>query len=342
MADDDDLDFLLGQLSAPAASTASTQPSGAISELDAMLSEAPSHSGEQHGALASPGEDENVDSLLAELEDTRQSLLFTHGNSAVLKSAPPVSVKSAPAKAHDVLGEADRLLYALSVHGIAPVSSVSSGPVLLSVPAAPAAATSPDDAEFDGLLSALDAPAPVAPAPASSHYGQLPSKPPALPIVDAAPLPPADDYDEIGQLLNDLEEPPPTADAAAAAAMAESARVLKAVLAAREDYEAAVGDTVYAAQEQTGTVDDAILTLSTACRAFVTVVREERRAFDDESQQRLGESLVVISKGTKGLALAAQAFGTVPAAAAKLEGILEILQKQLEKIWATVQRAVAR
>lgn len=352
---DDDLDLLLGQLSAPAASSSTSTPTpaaGAISELDAMLSHSPSFSspsssGLTAGALAAPGEDENVDSLLAELEDTRQSLLFTHGNSAVLKSAPPISVKSAPTKPHvDVLGEADRLLYALSVHGIAPVSS---GPILTSAPhhhhASVGAAGDDDDAEFDGLLSALDAPppaaVPVAPqrTVSSSHYGNLPNKPAHLVDAAAAPL---DDYDEIGALLNDLEEPAPSTDSAAVAAMAESARVLKAVLAAREEYEAAVGDTVFAAQEQTGTLDDAILTLSTACRAFVTVVREERRAFDDASQQRLGESLLVISKGTKGLALAAQAFATVPAAAVKLEGILEILQKQLEKIWKTVQDATTK
>jgi hypothetical protein len=300
---------------------------------------------------------------LAELEDTRQSLLVPTSNKAAASkpsSAAAVAVaKPAASKPFDVLGEADRLLYALSVHGIAPVSGA---PGLAASPMR-AAPVSDDggDAEFDSLLSALEAPAAVQPTlqrtvSTTNHYGKLPSKPKSDGPYDELPEQrgggvntgydnSAADDDEIGQLLNDLEEPPPQ-DVAAADAderqQAELQRILRAIMSAREEFEAAIGETVFAAQEQTGTVDESIVALSTACRTFVTVVREERRAFDDESQQRLGESLVVVSKGTKGLALAAQAIGTVATAPQKMEGILEILQKQLEKISSTVQAATRR
>jgi hypothetical protein len=268
-------------------------------------------------------------------------------------------------KPFDVLGEADRLLYALSVHGIAPVSGA---PGLAASPMRGAPVSDEGgDAEFDSLLSALEAPAAVQPTlqrtvSTTNHYGKLPSKPKSDGPYDELPdkrggggvdtgydNSAADDDDEIGQLLNDLEEPPPQ-DVAVAAAdsaaderqQAELQRILRAIMSAREEFEAAIGETVFAAQEQTGTVDESIVALSSACRTFVTVVREERRSFDDESQQRLGESLVVVSKGTKGLALAAQAIGTVATAPQKMEGILEILQKQLEKISSTVQAATRR
>lgn len=102
-------------------------------------------------------------------------------------------------------------------------------------------------------------------------------------------------------------------------------------------------------------VDDAIVALSKACVAFVSCVRDERRLLvDDEAREKLGESVLVVSKATKGgfffvenscfvrflhffccdlgLAMAAAAIGRVDTAQSKMEGILAILQKQLEKI----------
>lgn len=299
---------------------------------------------------------------MAELEDTRQSLLVPTSNKATTSKLSPAAAvgvgvaKPVTSKPFDVLGEADRLLYALSVHGIAPVSGA---PGLAASPMRGAPVSDEGgDAEFYSLLSALEAPAAVQPTlqrtvSTTNHYGKLPSKPKSDGPYDELPdkrggggvdtgydNSAADDDDEIGQLLNDLEEPP--SQDADERQQAELQRILRAIMSAREEFEAAIGETVFAAQEQTGTVDESIVALSSACRTFVTVVREERRSFDDESQQRLGESLVVVSKGTKGLALAAQAIGTVATAPQKMEGILEILQKQLEKISSTVQAATRR
>lgn len=73
----------------------------------------------------------------------------------------------------------------------------------------------------------------------------------------------------------------------------------------REQFEAAVGDVVFAATDGDGLVDDSVVALSRACVAFVACVREERRLLlDEETRERLGESLLVVSKATKGLALA--------------------------------------
>lgn len=328
-----------------------------------------------------------MDSLLLELEDNRQSLLLspplskTNSSNTHYQNLSNVPSKkptpSLPPK-NDVLGDADRILHALSMHGVMP--QVASPSVVVEAEAPPV-----DDAEFDSLLSALEEPAAVVAQtqsaalkrqPSSNIYGQLPlqqhkqqqqqqqqveeqqqqgqqqqeqqteSDPDASPYKD---LPTKQEIfgiqstgydagdDELGSLISELE---PAVAVEKSSNSAEQTRILKNVANVREAFEAAIGDTVFAAQEQTGSLDNSILELSSACRTFVGTVREERRVFDSESVQRINESLLVVSKGTKGLAMAAQAFGTVPTAQQKMDGILEILQKQLDKIYAIFQECV--
>lgn len=179
-------------------------------------------------------------------------------------------------------------------------------------------------------------PAPVAEEPpADSPYKELPTKAEIFGF-------PSTGYDagddELGSLISELE--PADNSNSKPDTSAEQTRILKNVANVREAFEAAIGDTVFAAQEGTGTLDNSILELSSACRTFVGTVREERRVFDSDSVQRINESLLVVSKGTKGLAMAAQAFGSVATAQQKMDGILEILQKQLDKIYGIFQECV--
>jgi hypothetical protein len=328
-----------------------------------------------------------VDSLLLELEDNRQSLLLVGNNNNNSSNKAPINVESPavvvpvakqppalPPKTSDVLGDADRILYALSMHGVTPLVASGAPPnVNVVAPApAPAPTAETDDAEFDSLLSALEEPATVVAQQQSAvkrqpsnNYGTLPKqqhqKPPPTAADDDDELAADSPYkelptkqeifgvqstgydagdDELGSLISELEPAAVAASTDKPDTSAEQTRILKNVSNVREAFEAAIGDTVFAAQEQTGSLDNSILELSSACRTFVGTVREERRVFDNESVQRINESLLVVSKGTKGLAMAAQAYGSVATAQQKMDGILEILQKQLDKIYGIFQECV--